>query len=433
MASSLASPLPNCSLPDASHIAPSKRKRSSVSASLHPLLSPFTSAKRSLVSEFTQLPQPPAKRCSLASDILHQAPKSQRKHRSSRPAFGHSQIQSVGHGSAASGLGSWRSLGVDPSELCLALSLPTGQSFRWKLTGESEFTGVVDQYLVSLRQLKNDVQYLLHDSDSGSPDREKAEDSLRNYFNLDTSLKEVWAPFVAADARFAALAPHMAGARLLRQHPVECVFQFICSSNNHIQRIAQMVDYLASRGPYLGTVKGLSFHAFPSLERLASVTEAQLRDAGFGYRAKYIVGAVKELHAKKDGGEKWLFSLRSHSLEDVLEELCTVSGIGPKVAACIALFSLDQHHAIPVDTHVWQIATTYITPELSGERLTPRLHMAVSEAFVRRFGKYAGWAQNVLFIAELSSHQLLLPEHLRTQREKKLKGKGRKQSKEVKT
>ena len=76
-----------------------------------------------------------------------------------------------------------------------------------------------------------------------------------------------------------------------------------------------------------------------------------------------------------------------------------------------------------------QIATTYITPELSGERLTPKLHTAVSEAFVKRFGKYAGWAQNVLFIAELSSHQLLLPEHLRTKREKKVNGKSRKRSK----
>ena len=32
------------------------------------------------------------------------------------------------------------------------------------------------------------------------------------------------------------------------------------------------------------------------------------------------------------------------------------AGIGPKVAACVALFSLDKHAAIPVDTHVWQIA-----------------------------------------------------------------------------
>jgi N-glycosylase/DNA lyase len=39
----------------------------------------------------------------------------------------------------------------------------------------------------------------------------------------------------------------------------------------------------------------------------------------------------------------------------VIEALCTLPGVGPKVAACIALFSLDQNHAIPVDTHVWKV------------------------------------------------------------------------------
>ena len=28
------------------------------------------------------------------------------------------------------------------------------------------------------------------------------------------------------------------------------------------------------------------------------------------------------------------------------------AGVGPKVAACVALFSLDKHAGIPVDTHV---------------------------------------------------------------------------------
>ena len=72
-------------------------------------------------------------------------------------------------------------------------------------------------------------------------------------------------------------------------------------------------------------------------------------------RAKYIVGTAKELQAKPGGGEKWLASLREKELPEVIEALCTLPGVGPKVAACIALFSLDQNHAIPVDTHVWKV------------------------------------------------------------------------------
>ena len=45
-----------------------------------------------------------------------------------------------------------------------------------------------------------------------------------------------------------------------------------------------MVDYLSSLGDYLGSVEGLEFHQFPSIDRLAVITEEQLRDAGFGYR-----------------------------------------------------------------------------------------------------------------------------------------------------
>lgn len=61
------------------------------------------------------------------------------------------------------------------------------------------------------------------------------------------------------------------------------------------------------------------------------------------------------LQQRDEGGEQWLYSLRELALEDAVISLCSLPGIGPKVAACIALFSLDQHHAIPVDTHVWQV------------------------------------------------------------------------------
>jgi hypothetical protein len=83
--------------------------------------------------------------------------------------------------------------------------------------------------------------------------------------------------------------------------------------------------------------------------------------------------------------------------------------VGPKVAACICLFSLDKHDAIPVDTHVWDLATKYYAPHLAKKSLTPKLHAEIQQAFVDRFGPYAGWAHNCLFISELASHRHLLP------------------------
>ena len=37
----------------------------------------------------------------------------------------------------------------------------------------------------------------------------------------------------------------------------------------------------------------------------------------------------------------------------------------------------------------------------------------VEEAFINKFGPYAGWAHNVLFISDLNSSKVYLPEKLR--------------------
>ena len=45
----------------------------------------------------------------------------------------------------------------------------------------------------------------------------------------------------------------------------------------------------------------------------------------------------------------------------------TVLPCGGQVAACVCLFALDKAEAIPVDTHVWQLATRFYAPKLKGE------------------------------------------------------------------
>lgn len=57
----------------------------------------------------------------------------------------------------------------------------------------------------------------------------------------------------------------------------------------------------------------------------------------------------------------------------------------------MALFSLDKHESIPVDTHVWQLALRYYAPHLRSKSLTKKVHEEVQKAFVDKFGPYAGW------------------------------------------
>jgi N-glycosylase/DNA lyase len=49
-----------------------------------------------------------------------------------------------------------------------------------------------------------------------------------------------------------------------------------------------------------------------------------------------------------EDADRWLLSLRTQPREDVHAHLVSFCGIGPKVADCIALSSLDQYETIPV-------------------------------------------------------------------------------------
>lgn len=115
---------------------------------------------------------------------------------------------------------------------------------------------------------------------------------------MGISLAGIWEVFSASDSRFAELATHLAGARVLRQDPLECLIQFLCSSNNNIGRITKMVDFVSSLGTHLGSVAGFEFHEFPSLDRLAMVSEQELREAGFGYRSVTFLLCVTALCQK---------------------------------------------------------------------------------------------------------------------------------------
>ena len=101
------------------------------------------------------------------------------------------------------------------------------------------------------------------------------------------ALYHTWA---AADPLFAEVAEKYPGVRILRQDPVENVFSFICSANNHISRISSMVESLCTEwGESLACYEGKEYFAFPPIEKLAEEgVEARLRELGFGYRAKYI-------------------------------------------------------------------------------------------------------------------------------------------------
>ncbi|KAJ1725242.1 8-oxoguanine glycosylase ogg1 [Coemansia erecta] len=333
----------------------------------------------------------------------------------------------------------WIDLVVPPAELRLDPTLTCGQAFRWKLTGPNEYTCAIFGHVVDLKQTPTTVLYRSlgthcsdRYSDNGTHDIEA---SLRDYFQLGICLEDLCDQWVQVDPSFAQLRSAQVGVRMLRQPVTENLLTFIASSNNNIKRITMLVDRLCQKfGHPIDTTKG-TFHTFPTIQELAQCAdlESTFKDLGFGYRAKYYATTVRSLTDTHQCPESYLLGLRMRTLAEARVELLKLSGVGPKVADCVCLMSLDKHDAVPVDTHIWQIAQRryvarlrsgsdtmlesggIVVPEdkrelvqglvrqLSAGAKAPstKSYEAAQQLIIALFGQYAGWAQGMLFSGDL--------------------------------
>jgi len=299
----------------------------------------------------------------------------------------------------------WGILPISRDELNLRVTLKCGQSFRWKEIGADEWIGVIRDSIVTLTQTDDTVlhQFL----PSKGADIEKL--ILEDYFQLKIILAPLYnewgLPDHSLNKQFKSSGFGLKGVRLIRQDPLECLYSFICSSNNNIGRITKMVNSLcANYGTMIDEVNGDKYYSFPTIAQLSAATEDELREAGFGYRAKFIVHTTKQLQENPEG---WLDSLRAASREDAQKHLTSLMGVGQKVADCVSLFSLDKLDIVPVDTHIWTVAQKHMTT-LKGKSLTTKLYKDIGDFFRDRFGLLAGWAHTVLFAAELPAFQHMI-------------------------
>ena len=330
----------------------------------------------------------------------------------------------------------WRKLACTPAQLRLDIVLKCGQSFRWTTPFKdrpNEYAGVLNSRLWVLKQepehilykiiekkhiIKTETKYDLTLSD----DEIDTEDEkfLRNYFQLDVDLEHLYSSWKKVDPVFDNIAKDFIGVRILRQDPVENIFSFICSSNNNIQRISGMVENLCTRyGEEVAEIKTSEtsestskiYYSFPTIDRLCEKPtnermdlEQTLRSLSFGYRAGYIAKSAKQIQSA--GGYEYLLNLRSLSYDDAKTELLKLTGIGPKVADCILLMSLDKPSSIPVDTHMFQIAAKKYLPHLRERKsVTDKVYAEIADHWRGLYGEYAGWAHSVLFSADLRHFQ----------------------------
>lgn len=71
------------------------------------------------------------------------------------------------------------------------------------------------------------------------------------------------------------------------------------------------------------------------------------------------------------------------------------------MADCICLMSLNHLEAVPVDTHVYQIAAQNYLPHLRGKKnVTEKMYIEIGDYFRNMYGDLAGWAHTVSILIE---------------------------------
>lgn len=157
---------------------------------------------------------------------------------------------------------SWRKIPINLSELCIDTTLRCGQSFRWKQSLDDTYSCAFQGSLISLRQDATHLHYRTirpgqdtrgaksssrHSKGRVGVTSEEDDDGtlefLQHYLNLGPDLAGLYEHWSSADANFKKKAPKFTGVRILRQDAWETLVGFICSSNNNIARISQMVSH----------------------------------------------------------------------------------------------------------------------------------------------------------------------------------------------
>jgi N-glycosylase/DNA lyase len=155
-----------------------------------------------------------------------------------------------------------------------------------------------------------------------------------------------------------------------------------------VAHIRQMSRALRERFGTPCTVNGVRVFAFPSAERIAHATELELRACALGYRAENLLLTAQRIAAGEADLEAW----RALPEDELRDQLCSLPGVGAKVANCVMLFAYERLRAFPIDVWIERVLK---------ERYFARSRK-VTAAKLREFcdsyfGEQGGYAQQYLF------------------------------------
>ena len=254
-------------------------------------------------------------------------------------------------------------------DVSLDPTLGCGQAHRW-VKKENKWEGVLGNEIIVLEQTEDGFEC------EGTSDRKMIE----NYFRADDDLDEIYEECASADSYVASLICGCKGLRILRQDPWECLATYLLATNANVKRIAMMVDNVCREfGNDLG-----GRHSFPTPEEIIE-KEENLQKCRLGFREKRFA----ELAHRVCDGNIVPEDIKKLDYEECVAALLSINGVGPKVADCVALFSMDHLDAFPIDARIEKVMREKYGAEGS--------YRKVSEFARKKFGRYCGYSQEFLY------------------------------------
>ena len=260
-----------------------------------------------------------------------------------------------------------------------------GQCFRWNVQENGSYTGVFKNNVINIEKQGSTVTF------KGICDGDIKQE-VTEYFDLNRDYEKIKEQLSQIDNNMKKSIEYGQGIRILNQDLWETIISFIISANNNIPRIKGIIARLSKN--YGKEIKWQNeiYYTFPTPQELKDVTVEEYRKLGLGFRDIRIYETTKIVLEKQVDLDQMI---ENPNTLEVREQLLTLSGVGPKVADCILLFStLKRFEVFPIDVWVRRVMNDLYIKQEDEKKVSKN---EIEKIAREKFGDLAGLAQQYLF------------------------------------
>ena len=270
-----------------------------------------------------------------------------------------------------------------------------GQCFRWNKQEDGSYIGVIGSGVLQVSKNKNNVCFEgVIDGDINS--------IVYDYFDLGTDYNVFKNELSKIDDNMKKSIEFGSGIRILNQDLWEMIISFIISANNNIPRIKGIIDRISKRVGKRLEWRGKEYYLFPTISEMASLSVADFRELGAGFRDKRLYKTTQMI---LNGEVSLEFLEKCNDTALIREELLKLDGVGEKVADCIMLFALKRFDSFPIDVWVRRVMNTLYIHNEDETKVSKKDINNAAMSFLVILGE---WRNSICFIGLEKIFRLIL-------------------------